>query len=72
MDILSRLKAQAYATSRDDLESLYVDAVAEIEGLRGALSDLLPYAETCVPNPVSVGEENVISKAKRLLGRTHN
>ena len=43
-------------------------AASEIEELRDALSDLLPYAKTCVPNPISVGEENVIAKAERLIG----
>lgn len=38
--------------------------------LESALRDLLPYAETCCPNPINVGEENVIAKAKRLLGET--
>ena len=49
-----------------------IDQRQEIERLRDTLRDLLPYAETCVPNPISVGEENVIAKAKRLLGETVN
>lgn len=37
------------------------------EELVGALRDLLPYARAAVPNPIDVGEENVISKAERVL-----
>lgn len=44
------------------------EAADDIDELREALRDLLPYAQTCVPHPISVGEENVIDKAKRLAG----
>jgi hypothetical protein len=40
----------------------------EARALREALRDLLPYARTCVPHPINVGEINVIEKAERLLG----
>lgn len=43
-------------------------AADEIDDLREALRDILPYAQTCVPHPISVGEENVIDKARRLSG----
>lgn len=41
----------------------------DVVELVGAIKDLLPYAETCVPNPCNVGEENVVERAKRLIAK---
>ena len=55
----------AYAKVRNE-EMMFL--AGRVCALSDALRDLLPYAKTRVPNPINVGEENVISKAERLLG----
>lgn len=67
---MRRLQARESANARvyRDFTQEHAMTRLSLDLVREALRDLLPYAETCCPNPTNVGEENVIAKAKRLLG----